>query len=258
MLQIHHGNCLDLMPTLDDGSVDLIIADPPYNVYETSVVKMPFQRRKKAIEWDQFDNDFLQFSLNWIDLSIQKLKDTGSLFIFGGVNYQKGNDLLDLIQILRKNLHFVNLIIWHYPNGFGARRFFANRFELIAWFAKTKNYAFDLDPVRIKYDEKTLQTYLKDKRLNPENVMKGKNPTNVWDIGRLNANSKERVKHPTQKPEELIERIILSTTQEGQLVVDPFLGSGTTAKVCKRLKRQCIGYETNAEYIDLIHSRLKD
>lgn len=236
--------------------MDLIIADPPYNVYEDDVIKMPFQQRKKHVEWDQYDKNFIDFSLSWIESSIAKLKETGSLFIFGGVNYKKGNDLLTLIQILREELEFINIIVWHYPNGFGARRFFSNRFELIAWFAKSRKYHFYLDAVRIKYDEDTLQQYLKDKRLNPENVRKGKNPTNVWEIGRINANAKERLEHPTQKPEEIMERIILSTTKEEGLVVDPFVGSGTTAKVCQDLNRNFIGFEKKEQYLKMAQNRL--
>jgi len=235
----------------------LIVADPPYNVYENEVVKMAYQRRKKNITWDQFDTNFMDFSLEWIDLCYQKLKKTGSIFIFGGVNYTKGNDLLALIPMLRQKMQFVNMIIWYYPNGFGSRRFFSNRYELIGWFSKSKKYKFNLDAVRIPYDEKTLAEYLKDKRLNPENVMKGKNPTNVWQIGRINGNEKSRTIHPTQKPEEIIERIILSTTDEGDLVVDPFLGSGTTMKVCQDLHRNCIGMEINPEYYQLITERCK-
>ena len=98
----------------------------------------------------------------------------------------------------------VNLLIWNYPNGMSAHRFFANRHEEIVWFAKSKKYYFDLDSVREPYDEKTKIAYRKDKRLNPDSIEKGKNPTNVWRIGRLNGNSKERVGHPTQKPKELI------------------------------------------------------
>lgn len=255
MIQILHGDCLKLFPKVQDNSVDLIISDPPYNVYENSVVKMAYQRRKKNVEWDQFDENFGQFSMEWIDLSIQKLKPQGSLFIFGGVNYGKGNDLIELIPILRKKLHFVNLIVWHYPNGYGSRRFFSNRYELIAWFAKGKKYKFNLDNVRIPYDEQTLKTYLKDKRLRPENVAKGKNPTNVWTINHLNGNQKSRLAHPTQKPEEIIQRIVYATTDENDLVLDPFVGSGTTAKVCQELHRNCIAFELNTEYYQMAMKR---
>lgn len=101
-----------------------------------------------------------------------------------------------------------------------AHRYFANRHEEIVWVAKTNNYYFDLDSVRVPYTDEQLKLALKDKRLNPENTKKGKNPTNVWEIGRLNGNSKERVGHPTQKPVEIIERLVKALSYPGSLVLD--------------------------------------
>ena len=92
------------------------------------------------------------------------------------------------------------------------------------WFAKSKKYFFDLDAVREPYDESTKETYLKDARLRPESVEKGRNPTNVWHIPRLHGNSKERVGHPTQKPIAIIERLIKSLSYEGSVVLDFFAG----------------------------------
>ena len=129
------------------------------------------------------------------------------------------------------DMMLANLIIWNYPNGMSAQRFFANRHEEIAWFVKTKNYYFNLDAVREPYDDKTKQLYRKDKRLNPESVEKGRNPTNVWRIGRLNANSTERVGHPTQKPRAVIQRLIRALSYPGSTVVDFFGGSGITTRV---------------------------
>jgi site-specific DNA-methyltransferase (adenine-specific) len=256
VIKLVKGNCLDLFDTISDESVSLVIADPPYNVYETGVTKIPFQRRKKQVDFDTFDEEFIEFSKNWIQLSVEKLKPSGSIFIFGGINYRKGNDLLGLLPILREKLEFINMIVWYYKNGMDAKRFFSNRFELIAWFAKyRKKYHFFLDRVRIKYDQKTLNTYLRDKRLNPETVKKGKNPTNVWEIPRLNANAKEKLKHPTQKPKKLIKRILKATTDEGDMVLDPFAGSGTTLEACKELRRDCTGFEINERYVEMAKKR---
>jgi len=257
LIKLIKGNCLDLFKSIKDNSVSLIIADPPYNVYQNGVTKVSFQRRKKKIEFDNFNNEFLNFSEQWIDQSIEKLRNDGSLFVFGGINYLKGNDLLDLIPILRLKLDFVNFITWYYKNGADSKRFFSNRHEFIAWFVKDRSkYRFFLDTVRIKYDEKTLQKYLKDKRLNPETLKKGKNPTNVWEIPRLNANSKERLNHPTQKPEEIIKRIVKAVTKEGDLVIDPFCGTGTTLKICKDLNRDCICFEIKEEYCKIAKKRV--
>jgi len=249
---------LDLFDIISDESVSLVIADPPYNVYELGIIKIPFQRRKKHVEFDEFNESFIDFSKKWIELSVKKLRLDGSIFIFGGINYQRGSDLIGLLPILREKLEFINMIVWYYKNGMDAKRFFSNRFELIAWFAKNRRkYKFFLDRVRIKYDQKTLDTYLRDKRLNPETVKKGKNPTNVWEIPRLNANAKEKLDHPTQKPKILINRIIEATTNEGDLILDPFAGSGTTLEVCKDLNREGIGFEINERYYDMIKKRCK-
>lgn len=146
------------------------------------------------------------------------------MVIFGGIQFRdvKSGDLIDIIQYVRHSTKFklINTIIWHYKNGMSAHRYFANRHEEVIWLAKTNDYYFDLDSVRVPYSEEDLKLALKDKRLNPENTMKGKNPTNVWQIGRLNGNSKERVGHPTQKPVEIIDRFIKSLSYPGSVVLD--------------------------------------
>jgi site-specific DNA-methyltransferase (adenine-specific) len=115
-----------------------------------------------------------------------------------------------------------------------------SRHEEIAWFAKTPRYVFDLDAVREPYDDETKAMYMKDKRLRPESVEKGRNPTNVWQISRLNGNAKERVGHPTQKPREVIQRIVRALSCPGAVVVDFFGGSGVTARVAIEEARHSI------------------
>ena len=122
----------------------------------------------------------------------------------------------------------------------GAQRFFANRHEELVWFTKSKRYYFDLDAVREPYDDATKAAYRKDKRLRPENIEKGRNPTNVWQIGRLNGNSRERVGHPTQKPIAIIDRIIKGLSHEGSVVLDFFAGSAVTSRVALELNRHSI------------------
>jgi site-specific DNA-methyltransferase (adenine-specific) len=142
-----------------------------------------------------------------------------------------------------------NLIIWNYPNGMGAQRFFANRHEEIVWFAKTQKYYFDLDAVRQKLDPRTLEIYRKDKRLNQENLSKGINPTNVWKIPRLNGNSKERVGHPTQKPRALIERIVRSMSYPESTVLDFFAGSGVSSRVAIEERRHSISSDADTKFL---------
>ena len=121
-----------------------------------------------------------------------------------------------------------------------AQRFFANRHEEVIWLVKSNDYYFDLDSVRVPYSEKDLKVALRDKRLNPETTRKGKNPTNVWEIGRLNGNSKERVGHPTQKPVAIIERFVKALSYPGSTVLDFFAGSGTVGRVCINEGRNCL------------------
>ena len=206
---------------IPDASIQLILIDPPYNL--------------DLDHWDTFEN-YLAWARTWIDEIYRVLADSGNCVIFGGFQYQdlKKGDLLEILHYTRHStpLRFVNLIIWYYKNGMSAHRFFANRHEEAVWLSKTKKYYFDLDAVRIPYDEETKKLYKKDKRLNPESVDKGKNPTNIWEISRLNGNSKERVGHPTQKPVEIIRRFVRGLSYPGSIVLDFFAGSGTTGRVC--------------------------
>jgi len=141
--------------------------------------------------------------------------------------------------------NLVNLIIWHYQNGMGAHRFFANRHEELVWFAKTNRYFFDLDAVRETFDPETKRAYMRDKRLRPESIEKGRNPTNVWRISRLQGNSLERVGHPTQKPMAIIERLIKSLSFEGSVVLDFFAGSAVTSRVAIEHGRHSISSDTD-------------
>lgn len=246
----HRLLCADVhagLASLPDASVDLILCDPPYNL--------------ELAGWDQFDR-YLDWATAWLTECIRILTENGSFVIFGGLQYQgaKGGDLLELMHYLRTtgDLRLVNLIIWNYANGMSAHRFFANRHEEIVWYAKGSKYVFNLDAVREPFDPETRARYLKDKRLRPESVAKGKNPTNVWRIGRLNGNSKERTGHPTQKPRALIERLILALTHPGQTVLDPFAGSAVTARVGIEHRRHTVSIDVNPNLRQQLEQQLKD
>lgn len=245
----HHifvGDCLEVLRALPDESVQLILCDPPYNI--------------QMADWDDHET-YLDWAAGWLSEAERVLKDSGSLAIFGGLQYQEeagSGDLLTLMMHLREHsaLRLVNLVVWNYPNGMSAQRFFANRHEEIAWFAKGKNYYFDLDAVREPYDEDTKEAYLKDKRLRPENVAKGRNPTNVWRINRLNGNAKERVGHPTQKPRELIRRLVRSLSYPGSMVLDFFAGSAVTLRVAIEEGRHSISSDRDTKLSDYLERQL--
>ena len=201
------GDCLDVLRSLPSESVQLIVCDPPYNI--------------SLAEWDNFRN-YVEWAGEWLKEGERVLSSTGSIAIFGGLQFQGeagSGDLLDILSHMRgkSRMDLANLIIWHYKNGVSAHRFFANRHEEIAWFVKTKGYYFNLDDVRVPFDEETKKVYMRDKRLKPESVEKGKNPTNVWHIPRLNGNSRERVGHETQKPLEVIRRLVRGLSYPGSV-----------------------------------------
>ena len=214
-------DCCELLMELPDNSIQLIVCDPPYNI--------------QVAHWDQFSN-YREWVTAWLKEAERVLAPDGNIAIFGGLQYQGeagSGDLLTLISHLRENstMLLANLIVWNYPNGMSAHRFFANRHEEIVWFAKTSKYYFDLDSVREPFDEATKSVYMRDKRLRPESIEKGKNPTNVWRLSRLNGNALERVGHPTQKPRAVIQRLVRSLSYPGSTVLDFFAGSGITTRV---------------------------
>jgi site-specific DNA-methyltransferase (adenine-specific) len=232
-------DAIKFLKKMPDSSVQLILIDPPYNL--------------DLAYWDTFQN-YLDWAKQWLDEVYRILSDTGNCVIFGGFQYQdlKKGDLLEIMHYTRHNtqLRFTNLVIWYYKNGMSAHRFFANRHEEAIWLSKTNKYFFDLDSVRIPFDEATKELYKKDKRLNPDSVDKGKNPTNVWEIGRLNGNSIERVGHPTQKPLELIRRFVKGLSYPGSLVLDFFAGSGTTGRICIEENRNSILVDSDPKMIE--------
>ena len=241
-------DCLDLLKSIPEKSVQLIICDPPYNI--------------RMADWDRHET-YLGWAAVWLKEAERVLCDSGNLVIFGGLQFQEeagSGDLLTLMMHLRERsaMRLVNLIVWNYPNGMSAQRFFANRHEELCWFAKTKSYYFDLDRVREPYDEQTRRTYLKDKRLRAENVEKGRNPTNVWRLNRLNGNSRERVGHPTQKPCELIRRLVRGLSYPGSTVLDFFAGSGVTTRVAVEEARHSIAGDSDPKLIEYLEMQMEN
>ncbi|MFV9483253.1 DNA-methyltransferase [Christiangramia sp. ASW11-125] len=240
-------DAIEFLQKVPSNSIQLILVDPPYNLDLES--------------WDTFDN-YLQWAKQWLDEIYRILSPSGNCVIFGGFQYQdlKKGDLLEILHYTRHNtdLRFTNLVIWYYKNGMSAYRYFANRHEEAVWLTKSKKYYFDLDSVRVKYSPEKKKAALRDKRLNPDNIEKGKNPTNVWEIGRLNGNSKERVGHPTQKPLAIIRRFVKSLSYEGSTVLDFFAGSGTTARVCVEENRHSIMVDSDEKTLEYFEKHIKN
>lgn len=232
MTNIILGDCLNELKSIDSNSVDLIIADPPYNVGKDYGNKSDKQ---------DFGN-YIDFSKKWLSECHRILKKGGTIYVFIGFRY-----ISYLYQIMEKDLgmKFVNWISWHYTQGVGKTKGFSPRHDDILMFSKSSNYTFNLDDIRIP-----------QKFYRKVNNMRGANPGDVWDVSHIHYCQKGRQPHPTQKPEAIIERMVLASSNEGDLVVDPFSGSGTTLRVCQQLNRNAIGIELNEEYIEQTKERL--
>ena len=231
-------DCRQVLRALPSGSIQLIVCDPPYNI--------------QLAAWDHI-RDYGEWAAEWLEESARVLAPSGNLVIFGGLQYQGeagGGDLLTILNYMRERspLALVNLIVWNYANGMSAHRFFANRHEEIAWFGLPGKYYFDLDAVREPFDEETKAVYKRDKRLRPESLEKGKNPTNVWRMGRLNGNARERVGHPTQKPHAVIRRLVRALSYPGSTVLDFFAGSGIATRVAIEEGRHSIASDIDPEF----------
>ncbi len=245
-ISIQTKDCLDYLRQLPDESVQLICIDPPYNL--------------EIEAWDAYP-DYIAWAKEWLAEAYRVLKKSGSMVIFGGIQFRdiKSGDIIEIIHYVRHNTKFklINTLVWYYKNGMSAHRYFASRHEEIIWLAKTNDYYFDLDSVRVPYSEEDLALALKDKRLNPENTKKGKNPTNVWQIGRLNGNSSERVGHPTQKPVEIIDKFVKALSYPGSVVLDFFAGSGTVGRACILEGRHCLMCDSDPRTVEFFNLHLE-
>jgi DNA modification methylase len=231
--QIILGKAERELATLPSESVDLIIADPPYNLGKD----YGNNRDKKTRE------DYLEFTKTWLTEAVRVLKPTGSLYVFMGFRF-----ISRLCILLEDDLElkFSSWITWHYTQGMGRKTGFSPRHEDILLFTKSDHYTFNLDDVRIP------QKYYRER-----NNMAGANPGDVWQFSHLHYCSAERLPHPTQKPEALLERMIRASSSEGDIVLDPFVGSGTTCRVADVLGRKWLGIEINPDYVKMSKERLE-
>lgn len=243
--KIYTGDCIELMKEIPESSVDLIFADPPYNLQLNNELYRPNQTKVDAVddEWDKFSsfNEYDEFSRNWLSECKRILKDTGSIWVIGTYH-----NIFRLGTIMQ-NLGFwiLNDIIWiktnPMPNFKGTR--FNNAHETLIWATKSNNskYTFHYHSLKIFNDD--LQ--MRSDWIIP--ICQGEE--------RVKINGKKA--HSTQKPEELLYRIIISTTNPGDIVFDPFSGSGTTAAVAKKLGRKYLAFEKDETYVKVSLERLK-
>ncbi|MGI4791737.1 MAG: DNA-methyltransferase [Janthinobacterium lividum] len=228
------GDAVAVMKTLPSGTVDLIIADPPYNLGKDYGNNTDRKAR----------HEYEEFTTQWLEEAVRLLKPNGSIYVFMGVRFISS---LFLMMEDRCQLIFNGWITWHYTQGMGRKLGFSPRHEDILYFTKSTKFIFNVDDVRIP------QKYFRKR-----NNMSGANPGDVWQFSHVHYCSTERQEHPTQKPEALLERIILASSNEKNVILDPFVGSGTTCRVAKLLNRKWIGIEINPEYISMSTKRIED
>lgn len=253
--KIYQGDCLEKLDIFETETFQTIIADPPY-----------FQvllNEKWDNQW-QTEEDYLNWTEEWIRKSARVLRDDGLFFIFGQLG-KREHLWLHLCSMAARILQFHDMLIWDRAVGYNERYdSFTPCYEMILVLRKHKDSKpfFDKDAVRISYDDDTIKQYLKDKRYKDldarrTHLEKGKYATNILRVPSLKGSSKEKVGHPSQKPLKLIEMLILSSTREGDFVLDPFLGSGTTALVCQNLNRNFAGIEIEPKYVEMAKDRLQ-
>jgi DNA modification methylase len=243
---IIQGDCIDELKKFPDRSVDLVFADPPYNMQLKNALYRPNNTKVDGVddEWDKFSSfgEYDEFCTAWLKECRRILKDTGSVWVIGSYHniFRVGNIMLNL------GFWILNDVTWHktnpMPNFLGTR--FTNATETLLWCSRGEHYK------KYTFNHKMMKKY-----------NGGKQMTSVWQIGLCTGG--ERLKgedgkkaHSTQKPEELLKRVILSTTKQGDIVLDPFFGTGTTGTVARKLKRQFIGIEKEPEYISLAKKRI--
>ena len=233
-IDLRCGNAAELLKTLETESIDLIVADPPYNLGKD----YGNNHDLKGFE------EYILFTREWLSEAKRVLKPEGSIYVFMGVRFI--SYLYDIMDGDLK-LFFNSWIVWHYTQGMGKTKGFSPRHDDILVFNKGKNFTFNLDDIRVP------QKFYRER-----NNMRGANPGDVWQFSHVHYSNPNRQNHPTQKPEGIIERIVLASSNKGDMVLDPFSGSGTTRRVCQQLGRKAIGYELNPEYVAMTEQRLSE
>lgn len=234
------GDAVSVMEQrVEDESVDLIFADPPYSIGKRFVNfhdKWPSEAA--YVEWCQ----------QWLALCIAKLKPTGSLYVMTSTQCVPYLDLY-----LRHRLHIVSRIVWHYDSSsVQAKRHFGSMYEPILFCVKNKDdYTFNTDDIKVEARTGSQRKLIDYRKSTPTTYNSKKVPGNVWYYARVRYRMPEYENHPAQKPEALLERIILASSNPDDVVLDPFSGTFTTSSVAKRLGRRSIGIEREKEYVKI-------
>lgn len=240
---VQHIDALEGIALLPDACIDLLIADPPYGL-----------GKDYGNDSDKKDSaEFLAWMEKWLTLVIPKMKPNASLYIFTTWRYSP-----EIFAFLKYRLTMLNEIIWDrkVPSMGGSTRRYSSVHDTIGFFAKSKDYYFDLDAVRVPYDAETKKARSRSIFLGKKWLEVGHNPKDVWVVSRLHRIHAEREDHPTQKPLEIVTRMVRASCPPDGVVLDPFAGSGTTAAACLLNQRRFIAFEINRGYYEIIRRRI--
>lgn len=245
---IYNMDCIEGMKKLPSNVINLTVTSPPYNI-------------GKEYEEIAHINDYLQWCEKWLAEIYNVTIENGAFWLNVGYVEVSHKGLAVPIPYLlwdKSDFYMIQEVIWNYGAGVACRKRLSPRNEKLLWYVKSpKNYVFNLDPIRdpdVKYPNQKKNGKLKCNPL-------GKNPSDVWQIAKVtsgkNRSSKERTPHPAQFPIELIDRVIKACSNKGEIVLDPFMGSGSTAESAIKNDRYVIGFEVEKRYIQLAESRLE-
>ena len=242
--KIYNEDCVVGIDKIQDSSIDLILTDPPYCLGKDYGNDSDMKNANEYLEW----------TYKWLDIVFPKLKESGTLYIFLSWQYSP-----EIFSYIKKKMKMINEIIWdrRVPSMGGSIRKFTSVHDNIGMFAKSKDYYFNIDEVRIPYDEETKKARTRSIFVGAKWLEVGYNPKDVWSHSRLHKQDPERENHPTQKPLAIINRMVKASCPVGGIVLDPFMGSGTTAVSCIRNNRNFSGFEVNEEYHKTIMERIK-
>jgi adenine-specific DNA-methyltransferase len=244
---LYPGDCLEFLGSLPNGLARLVVTSPPYNIGKR------YERRMKL-------EDYLAGQARVIKECVRLLADDGSICWQVG-NFVDDNEIIPLDVALwgifkDLGLKMRNRIVWHFEHGLHSSRRLSGRYETIVWFTKSDRYVFNLDAIRVpqKYPGKK---HFKGPKVGQYSCNPlGKNPGDVWIIPNVKHNHVEKTIHPCQFPVELIERFVLSMTNVGDWVLDPYVGVGTTVAAAVRHQRRGAGADRVAQYIDVARERV--
>jgi adenine-specific DNA-methyltransferase len=243
---LFHGDCVQAMRSMPAGATDLTVTSPPYNI-------------GKSYEGKQSLDEYVVWSREWMSEVHRVTAGNGAFWLnLGYTPLHPSGKAVPLAYLLWNltDFHMIQEVVWNYGAGVAGRLFFSPRNEKFLWFVKNEaDYVFNLDAVRdpdVKYPRQFKNGRLK---VNPL----GKNPTDVWQFAKVTSgfqrSSKERTGHPAQFPEGVIERVIKASSNVGDVIFDPFMGSGTSAVVGYRNDRLVVGSELDEKYCELAVNR---